>query len=163
MDYYQRQSPCGKIQLATLPAWTHAEQQQISKAAIMPTSSVWTKANFEFQQSSTPAFYEFYLSISASSLRREWFMLLAFLFFYFIFLHRPRWGVENWICPNSHAGTHSCTHAKKVFGTAKVSRITHNLTLPSLCKSKTGQTNLFVFVWFKHSNPLYHRLSQLCC
>lgn len=84
----------------------------------------------------TPAFLKFCLSISAPCLCHEWFILLAFL-------HRPQRGVENWMCPDSHTCTHSRTHANLIlesfFGTAKVTSITHILTLPSFCKTKTGK------------------------
>lgn len=72
-------------------------------------------------------------SISAACLCHEWFIPLAFLY-------SPQWGVENWICPDSHTCTHThtlCTNAGLIlesFCAARVTSITHKLTLSSLCK-----------------------------
>lgn len=73
-------------------SWQHClcgrmlSQQQISEAAIVPTASLCTKANFELQQSSTPAFHELYLSTSAPSLSV---MNDSCNWLFYFFLHRP--------------------------------------------------------------------------
>lgn len=92
---------------AAPPAWTHAERRQISQAAIglCPRLLCGPGLTLTFNRDTCfPWIFArpFQLPLS---LRHEWFMLLAFL-------HRPRWGVENWICPNSHTCTYSRTHAK---------------------------------------------------